>query len=88
MTNDITNEIYECLNFDDFNVNLGFAVKELVELFKRLYADKNDISTALTENQKNAIIQNKLEYHFNEIMEANMFRFAKNLVRCTAVMCF
>ena len=40
-------------------------------------ADKNEISKTLTENQKNAIIQNKLEYHFYEILEANVFRFAK-----------
>ena len=37
----------------------------------------NEIANNLTENQKVAIIQNKLEYHFNEIMEANVFRFAK-----------
>ena len=70
-------EIYECLKFDDFNVDLEFAVKDVVDLFKRLYNDENDISVSLTENQKNAIIQNKLEYHFNETIEANLFRFAK-----------
>lgn len=70
-------EIYECLKFDDFSINLDFAVKELVDLFKRLYSENNEISISLSENQKNAIIQNKLEYHFNEILQANMFRFAK-----------
>jgi len=70
-------EIYECLKFDDFNVNLDFAVKDVVDLFKRLYLDNNEISTSLTDNQKNAIIQNKLEYHFNDILDANVFRFAK-----------
>lgn len=70
-------EIYECLKFDDYTVNLEFAVKDVVDLFKRLYMDKNDISTTLTEVQKNAIIQNKLEYHFNDTIQANMFRFAK-----------
>ena len=70
-------EIYECLKFDDFSVNLDFAVKELVDLFKRLYSENNEIAISLSENQKNAIIQNKLEYHFNEILQANMFRFAK-----------
>ena len=38
---------------------------------------KNEISLELTDNQKQAIIRNKLEYHFNEILEANAFRFAK-----------
>lgn len=70
-------EIYECLKFDDTNVNLDYAVKDLVDLFKRLFAEKNEMSINLTENQKIAILQNKLEYHFSEIMEANMFRFAK-----------
>lgn len=70
-------EIYECLKFENYSVNLDYAVKDLVELFKRLYVDKNEISTALAEIQKVAILQNKLEYHFNEIMDANVFRFAK-----------
>lgn len=70
-------EIYECLKFDDYSVNLDFAVKDMIDLFKRLFADNNEISANLTENQKSAIIQNKLEYHFNEILDANVFRFAK-----------
>lgn len=70
-------EIYECLKFDDINVNLDPVVDDLVSLFKRLFVEKNEISLNLTENQKKAIIQNKLEYHFNEILEANVFRFAK-----------
>ena len=70
-------EIYECLKFDEYSVNLEFAMKDVIELFKRLYVDQNEISQSLTENQKRAIIENKLEYHFNEIIEANVFRFAK-----------
>ena len=70
-------EIYDCLKFEDYNVNLDFAIKDLIDLFKRLYVDQNEISTTLAENQKAAIIENKLEYHFNEILEANVFRFAK-----------
>lgn len=70
-------EIYECLKFDDYSVNLDFAVKDLIALFKRLFVEDNEISTNLTENQKSAIIQNKLEYHFNEILDSNVFRFAK-----------
>ena len=70
-------EIYDCLKFDDINVNLDYAIKDMVELFKRLFAEKNEIASNLTENQKIAILQNKIEYHFNEILEANVFRFAK-----------
>ena len=56
---------------------MDYAVKDLIELFKRLFVDKNEISKNLSENQKVAILQNKLEYHFDEILEANVFRFAK-----------
>lgn len=69
--------IYECLRFDDYSVNLDFAIDELIDLFKRLFVDKNEISSTLSDNQKIALVQNKLEYHFNEILEANVFRFAK-----------
>lgn len=70
-------EIYDCLKFDDINVNLDYAIKDLIDLFKRLFVEQNELSLSLSENQKTAIIQNKLEYHFNEILEANVFRFAK-----------
>lgn len=70
-------EIYECLKFDDYYVNFDYAVKDLIDLFKRIYMDKNEISKNLTDGQKAAIIQNKLEYHFNDILDANVFRFAK-----------
>lgn len=70
-------EIYELLKFDDYNVNFDYAIKELVDLFKRLFVENNEISANLTETQKVAIVQNKLEYHFNDILEANLFRFAK-----------
>ena len=70
-------ELYDLLKFDDFTINLDFAIKDVIDLFKRLYAEKNEISLELTDNQKQAIVRNKLEYHFNEILEANVFRFAK-----------
>ena len=70
-------ELYKLLSINNYKVNLDYAIKDLVELFKRLYLEKNDISLNLTEMQKNLILQNKLEYHFNEILESNSFRFAK-----------
>lgn len=70
-------EIYECLRFSDYVVNLDYAMKDLLDLFKRLYVDKSEISSSLNEAQKNAIVKNKLEYHFNDILDANVFRFAK-----------
>ncbi len=70
-------ELYDLLKFDDFSVNMEYAIKDIIDLFKRLYVKKNEISIELTDNQKQAIVRNKLEYHFNEILEANVFRFAK-----------
>lgn len=70
-------EIYKCLQFDDYNANLEDATKDVINMFKRLYLDNNEISAELDENQKQAIIKNKLEYHFEQILEANSFRFAK-----------
>jgi len=70
-------EIYNCLKFDDYVVNFDYAIKDIIDLFKRLFVSKNELSTDLTENQKIAIIKNNLEYHFNDILDANAFRFAK-----------
>ncbi len=70
-------ELYNYLKLDDYTVHLDDAIDDIVSLFKRLYVDKNEISHFLSENQKIAIIQNKLEYHFFDILEANSFRFAK-----------
>lgn len=70
-------ELYDLLKFDDFCINMDFAIKDIIDLFKRLYVEKNEISIELTDNQKQAIVRNKLEYHFNEILVANAFRFAK-----------
>lgn len=70
-------KLYECLKFDDYSVNLSDNIKDVIDLFKRLYVEKNEISAELTDNQKQALVRNKLEYHFNEVLEANAFRFAK-----------
>ena len=70
-------ELYRCLQFNDYKVNLDYTIEDLVNLFKRLYVENNDISLTLTENEKKIILQNKIEFHFNEIMQANSFRFAK-----------
>ena len=70
-------ELYNYLKLDDYTVKLDDAIDDIVELFKRLYVEKNEISHYLSESQKIAIIQNKLDYHFYDILEANSFRFAK-----------
>lgn len=70
-------EIYNYLKFDNYHVTIDHYIKEAVDLFKRLYVEKNEISGNLTEAQKITLIQNKLEYYLNEILDANIFRFAK-----------
>ena len=70
-------EIYNYLKFDSYHVTIDHYIKDAVDLFKRLYVEKNEIADNLTENQKVALIQNKLEYYLNEILDANIFRFAK-----------
>ena len=70
-------ELYNCLKLDNYIVKLDFAIDDILSLFKRLYVEKNEISIDLSDNQKRAIIQNKLDYHFYDLLEANTFRFAK-----------
>ena len=70
-------ELYNLLKFSDYGVNMDYAIKDIIDLFKRLYAENNELSLELTDNQKQAIVKNKLEYYFNDILEANSFRFAK-----------
>ncbi|MGN1208521.1 MAG: helix-turn-helix transcriptional regulator, partial [Christensenellales bacterium] len=74
-------EIYNLLKFDDYFVNMDFAIKDIIELFKRLYSEKAELSIELTEAQKQAIVRNKLEYHFNEILEANAFSGCDGLMQ-------
>ena len=70
-------EIYNCLSLGYTDVDFNTPVTELIDLFKRLYLEKNELSSNLSEEQKQSIVENKLKYYFSEIVEANMFRFAK-----------
>lgn len=70
-------EIYNSLCLGYTEVDFTTPVSELVLLFKRLYMEKNELSANLSNEQKESIVENKLKYYFNEIAEANMFRFSK-----------
>ena len=70
-------EIYNSLCLDYADVNFNTPTSELILLFKRLYVEKSELSMNLSNEQKESIVENKLKYYFNEIAEANMFRFAK-----------
>ncbi len=73
----VDGEIYNCLKLDYSVINLEGQVHELIELFKRMYIEKNELSQNLNESQKAAVIENNIKFFFSEIVEANMFRFAK-----------
>lgn len=70
-------EIYSYLQLDAPTINFTTSVKEIIDLVKRLYIDKDDLAGALTDAQKEAIVDNNIKFRFNEILDANMFRFAK-----------
>lgn len=70
-------EIYNMLCLDKPDIDFTISISELTSLFKRLYMSKNDMSSNLSEAQKENIIENTLKNQFQQIMEANMFRFAK-----------
>ncbi|MBE7082201.1 MAG: helix-turn-helix transcriptional regulator [Clostridiales bacterium] len=70
-------ELYNSLSLDYAEVDMIDEAKELVSLFKRLYIDKNALLKELDEEQKLSLIENRLNYYFTEVTEANMFRIGK-----------
>lgn len=73
----VDGEIYNCLQLDYSVINLENQVVDLIDLFKRMYIEENELSKNLNESQKQAVIENNIKFFFSEIVEANMFRFAK-----------
>ena len=59
------------------DVDLTDVVVEVVDLFKNLYITETQLSNSLSENQKINLIENKLKYYFDNIIEANEFRYGK-----------
>lgn len=70
-------ELYNLLKFDDYMIDLDDDIKEIIELFKRLYLSQNELSAELSETQKMAIVKNRIDLTLGNILEANAFRFAK-----------
>jgi len=70
-------ELYNILSLDCVDIDFDTQVNDLVPLFKRLYMENNELSNVLNDEQKASIIENKLKYLFNEIIDANMFRIGK-----------
>ena len=70
-------ELYNLLKFDDYAVDIDDNIKDIIELFKRLYLSQNELSAGLSETQKVAIVKNRIGLMLGNILEANAFRFAK-----------
>lgn len=70
-------ELYNSLSLDFADIDFDAQVNDLLPLFKRLYMEQNELSTTLNDEQKASIVENKLKYLFNEIIDANMFRIGK-----------
>lgn len=70
-------EIYNCLHLGRPSIDFSNTVKDLITLMKNLYLENDKLSTNLTDMQKETLIENQLKFLFSDIIEANMFRFAK-----------
>lgn len=70
-------ELYNSLSLDFADIDFDAQVGDLVPLFKRLYMEQNELSNSLNDEQKASLIENRLKYLFNEIIDANMFRIGK-----------
>lgn len=70
-------ELYDLLKFNDYMIDTDDSIKDIVNLFKRLYTSQNELSSELSESQKIAIIKNRIDLLLSTIFEANAFRFAK-----------
>ncbi|MFQ6773427.1 MAG: helix-turn-helix transcriptional regulator [Clostridia bacterium] len=70
-------ELYNMLQLELSDVNFDKPVDDIVDMLKRLYVYDNELSKTLSEDQKKSIIANNLKYNFGQIIDNNMFRFAK-----------
>lgn len=70
-------QLYNLLKFDNYQLDIEDSAKDIINLFKRLYVDQNELSAELSENQKVAIVKNRMDLLLSEILESNAFRFAK-----------
>lgn len=69
-------EIYNLLSLGVSDINVEKETEQLISLFKNLYVNA-DLKDDLSDFQKKKILENSLTNVFLELMDANMFRFAK-----------
>ncbi len=70
-------ELYQRLSLGISEVNVQNETNQLITLFKNLYIENQDNPNGLNDFQKQRIIGDSLENMLEEMIDANMFRFAK-----------
>lgn len=70
-------ELYQRLALGISEVNVQNETNQLIALFKNLYLEDEHNPNGLNDFQKQRIISDSLENMLEEMIEANMFRFAK-----------
>lgn len=71
-------ELYELLSLDSSEINVKNETEQLINLFKNLYTNtEGNKDMFLEEYQKVKIIENCLENLFKDLIDANVFRYAK-----------
>lgn len=70
-------EIYNMLALGVSDINVETEAEQLINLFKNLYINNETLKDDLTSIQKKKIVENSLNAIVSDLIDANMFRFAK-----------
>ncbi len=70
-------EIYNLLALGVSDINVETEAEQLINLFKNLYINNETLKDDLTSIQKKKIVENSLNAIVSDLIDANMFRFAK-----------
>lgn len=70
-------EIYNLLSLDVADINVHNETEKLISLFKNLYMNTGEGGLRLEEYQKKKIFEDSLENIVQDLIESNIFRFAK-----------
>ena len=70
-------EIYNLLSLGVSDINVEIEAEQLINLFKNLYINNENLKEDLTSLQKKKIVENSLNSIVTDLIDANMFRFAK-----------
>ena len=70
-------EIYNMLALGVSDINVETEAEQLINLFKNLYINNANLKDDLTSLQKRKIVENSLNAIVSDLIDANMFRFAK-----------